>query len=185
MRNVARVIHRLGSEVTAVSPRGGVPADPSAAASIHMAKSHLRVVAPTEVKRTAFIEAARDNRYGHRETHVAARLRVRSRQQRARHPADPELARSITSTAVYTALAQIDSKTLAGLSSGALQALARDATGSAETVLAAEGISIGELATLVMDGLAKRRSIVTYVGGRDEIVVWIRITEKGQAALAK
>jgi uncharacterized protein YjaZ len=66
-----------------------------------------------------------------------------------------------------------------------LQALARDATGSAETVLVAEGFSIGELATLVMDGLAKRRSIVTNVGGRDEIVVWIQITEKGQAALAK
>jgi integrase len=91
VRNVARVIHRLGSEVTAVYPRGGVPADPSAAASIHMAKSHLRVVAPTEVKRTvapkrsknaelrtrehftpdkveALIEAARDNRYGYRDT---------------------------------------------------------------------------------------------------------------------
>jgi hypothetical protein len=30
-----------------------------------------------------------------------------------------------------------------------------------------------------MDGLAKRRSIVTNVGARDEIVVWIQITEKG------
>jgi hypothetical protein len=53
VRNVVRVIHRLGSEVTAVYPHGGVPADPSATASIHIAKSHLRVAAPTEVKELA------------------------------------------------------------------------------------------------------------------------------------
>jgi hypothetical protein len=71
----------------------GVPADLGAAVSIHMAKSHLRVVAPTEVKRTvapkrpknaelrtrehftpdeveALNEAPRDNRYGHRDTNM-------------------------------------------------------------------------------------------------------------------
>jgi hypothetical protein len=41
-----------------------------------------------------------------------------------------------------------------------------------------------QLAALVMDGFAKRRPIVTNVGGREKIVLWIQITDMGRAALA-
>jgi hypothetical protein len=49
--------------------------------------------------------------------HAAPRLRLRPRQQGARHPGDSGLAghRSITSTAVYTALAPNHSKTSGGI----------------------------------------------------------------------
>jgi hypothetical protein len=66
----------------------------------------------------------------------------------------------------------------------ALQVLAREPVGCAEVALLAEGFSIGQLAALVMDGFAKRRPIVTNVGGREKIVLWMRITDAGRAALA-
>jgi hypothetical protein len=66
----------------------------------------------------------------------------------------------------------------------ALQLLARERTGCAEVVLLAEGFSVGQLAELVIDGFAERRPIVTNVGGREKIVVWMQITEAGRAALA-
>jgi hypothetical protein len=51
--------------------------------------------------------------------------------------------------------------------------------------LLAEGFSVGQLAALVMDGFAKRRPIVTNVGGREKIVLWMQITDAGRAALAE
>jgi hypothetical protein len=66
----------------------------------------------------------------------------------------------------------------------ALQLLAREHAGCAEVVLLAEGFSVGQLAELVIDGFAERRPIVTNVGGREKIVVWMQITEAGRAALA-
>ena len=51
-------------------------------------------------------------------------------------------------------------------------------------MLLAEGFSVGQLAELVIDGFAKRRPIVTNVSGREEIVVWMQITDAGRAALA-
>jgi hypothetical protein len=65
----------------------------------------------------------------------------------------------------------------------ALQVLARHPVGCAEVVLLAEGFSVGQLAALVIDGFAKRRPIVTNVSGREEIVVWMQITDAGRAAL--
>ena len=67
----------------------------------------------------------------------------------------------------------------------ALQALAREPVGCAEVALLAEGFSIGQLAALVMDGFAKRRPIVTNVGGQEKIVLWMQITDAGRAALAE
>jgi hypothetical protein len=66
----------------------------------------------------------------------------------------------------------------------ALQVVAREPAGCAEVVLLAEGLSVGQLAALVLDGFAKRRPIVTNVSGREEIVVWMQITDAGRAALA-
>jgi hypothetical protein len=67
----------------------------------------------------------------------------------------------------------------------ALQALAREPVGCAEVALLAQGFSVGQLATLVMDGFAKRRPIVTNVGGQEKIVLWMQITDAGRAALAE
>jgi hypothetical protein len=67
----------------------------------------------------------------------------------------------------------------------ALQVLAREPVGCAEVALLAEGFSVGQLATLVMDGFAKRRPIVTNVGGQEKIVLWMQITDAGRAALAE
>jgi hypothetical protein len=66
----------------------------------------------------------------------------------------------------------------------ALQLLARHPVGCAEVALLAEGFSVGHLAALVMDGFAERRPIVTNVGGREKIVLWMQITDAGRAALA-
>ena len=66
----------------------------------------------------------------------------------------------------------------------ALQLLAREPVGCAEVALLAEGFSVGQLAALAMDGFAKRRPIVTNVGGREKIVLWMQITDAGRAALA-
>jgi hypothetical protein len=43
----------------------------------------------------------------------------------------------------------------------ALQVLAREPVGCAEVALLAEGFSVGQLATLAMDGFAKRRKLGT------------------------
>jgi hypothetical protein len=67
----------------------------------------------------------------------------------------------------------------------ALQVLAREPVGCAEVALLAQGFSVGQLATLVMDGFAKRRPIVTNVGGQEKIVLWMQITDAGRAALAE
>jgi hypothetical protein len=67
----------------------------------------------------------------------------------------------------------------------ALQVLAREPVGCAEVALLAEGFSVGQLATLAMDGFAKRQPIVTNVGGREKIVLWMQITDAGRAALAE
>jgi hypothetical protein len=67
----------------------------------------------------------------------------------------------------------------------ALQVLAREPVGCAEVALLAEGFSVGQLATLAMDGFAKRRPIVTNVGGQEKIVLWMQITDAGRAALAE
>lgn len=66
----------------------------------------------------------------------------------------------------------------------ALQLLARHPIGCAEVALLAEGISVGQLAELVIDGFAERRPIVTNVGGQEKIVLWMQITDAGRAALA-
>jgi hypothetical protein len=66
----------------------------------------------------------------------------------------------------------------------ALQLLARHPVGCAEVALLADGFSVGELAALVMDGFAERRPIVTNIGGREKIVVWMRINAVGRGALA-
>jgi hypothetical protein len=66
----------------------------------------------------------------------------------------------------------------------ALQLLARYPSGCAEAVLLAEGFFVGPLAVLVVDGFAKMHRTAADVGGRQENVVWMEITEEGRKAIA-
>jgi hypothetical protein len=63
----------------------------------------------------------------------------------------------------------------------ALRLLARRLDGCAEAVLLAEGFTVGQLAVLVVNGLAETK--LTAVGGRQQ--VWIRITAEGRKAVAE
>jgi hypothetical protein len=51
-------------------------------------------------------------------------------------------------------------------------------------VLLAEGLSVGQLAVLVVDGFAKMYRTPAVVGGRQKNVVWMEITEEGRKAIA-
>jgi hypothetical protein len=66
----------------------------------------------------------------------------------------------------------------------ALRLLARHPGGCAETVLVAEGCSVGQLAVLVLDGFANMYRTDTDVGGREKNVIWMQITEAGRKAIA-
>jgi hypothetical protein len=67
----------------------------------------------------------------------------------------------------------------------ALQALAREPVGCAEVALLAQGFSVGQLATLVMDGFARGGRSSPMSGGQEKIVLWMQITDAGRAALAE
>jgi hypothetical protein len=57
----------------------------------------------------------------------------------------------------------------------ALRLLARRLDGCAEKVLLAEGFTVGQLAVLVLEGLAE-----TWFAAGDRRGVWIKITEAGR-----
>jgi hypothetical protein len=66
----------------------------------------------------------------------------------------------------------------------ALQLLAGHGDGCAEAVLLADGFHVGQLAVLVVDGLATMRRTATIVGGRQKNVVWMEVTDEGRKAIA-
>jgi hypothetical protein len=67
----------------------------------------------------------------------------------------------------------------------ALEALARHLDGCDEAVLLADGITVGQLAGLVIDGLATMRATLVPLNGREKSVIWMKITDAGQKAIAE
>jgi hypothetical protein len=67
----------------------------------------------------------------------------------------------------------------------ALRLLARHPDGCAEAVLLAHGFSYDQLGDLVFDRRAMMQPTVTYVGGREKIVVWVQITPARRKAIAE
>jgi hypothetical protein len=65
----------------------------------------------------------------------------------------------------------------------ALEALARHLDGCDEAVLLADGITVGQLAGLVIDGLATMRATLVPLNGKS--VIWMKITDAGQKAIAE
>jgi hypothetical protein len=66
----------------------------------------------------------------------------------------------------------------------ALTALARYPDGCDEAVLLTEGLTVGQLAGLVIDGFAAGSVTHVAVDGRERPVVWMTITEAGRKAIA-
>jgi hypothetical protein len=64
-----------------------------------------------------------------------------------------------------------------------LRMLARCPHGCAEALLMAYGFSIKFLPDVVFDGLATAEPSTTRAGGRQVIVVWVQITERGAERL--
>jgi hypothetical protein len=48
-----------------------------------------------------------------------------------------------------------------------------------------EGLHVGQLAVLVVEGLATMQPRPAQVGGRERTVVWMQITEEGRKAIAE
>jgi hypothetical protein len=67
----------------------------------------------------------------------------------------------------------------------ALNSLADHPEGCDEAVLLAEGFHVGQLALLVVDGLATMQRRPANVGGRERTVIWMQITEAGRKAVAE
>jgi hypothetical protein len=66
----------------------------------------------------------------------------------------------------------------------ALEELRRHPDGRPEELMIAEGFSAGQLAELVLDGRATSQPKVVYIGGREKVVVLIRITDAGLHSIA-
>jgi hypothetical protein len=64
-----------------------------------------------------------------------------------------------------------------------LEALLRHPDGCAEAVLLADGFSIRLLSGLVIDGNATLQRKRVDVGGREQTVLWMEITEDGRKAI--
>jgi hypothetical protein len=66
---------------------------------------------------------------------------------------------------------------------GALTALVRHPDGCDEAVLLTAGFTVGQLAGLVIDGLATMRATHVPRDGREKPVIWMKITEEGRKAI--
>jgi hypothetical protein len=64
-----------------------------------------------------------------------------------------------------------------------LEALARYPDGCAEAGLVADGYSIAQLSGLVIDGYASLQRKRVDIGGREQTVLWIGITDDGRKAI--
>jgi hypothetical protein len=65
----------------------------------------------------------------------------------------------------------------------ALEALAHHPDGCDEAVLLADGCTVGQLAGLVIDGLATMRPTYIPLDGREKPVIWMQISEAGLRAI--
>jgi hypothetical protein len=66
-----------------------------------------------------------------------------------------------------------------------LEALARYPDGCAEATLLGDGFAIRELSGLVIEGYATLQRKSVDVGGREQMVLWMEITEEGRKAIAE
>jgi hypothetical protein len=66
----------------------------------------------------------------------------------------------------------------------ALNLLAGHSDGCDEAVLLAQGVTVGQLAGLVIDGFATGSVAHVALDGREKPVVWMEITEAGRQAIA-
>ena len=66
----------------------------------------------------------------------------------------------------------------------ALEALGCHPDGCDEAVLLADGATVGQLAGLVIDGLATMQATHLPLNGREKPVLWMKITDTGRNALA-
>jgi hypothetical protein len=67
----------------------------------------------------------------------------------------------------------------------ALELLAGHSDGCDEAVLLAQGVTVGQLAGLVIDGFATGSVARVALDGREKPVVWMKITEEGRRAIAE
>jgi hypothetical protein len=67
----------------------------------------------------------------------------------------------------------------------ALKLLAGRSDGCDEAVLLTDGFTVRQLAGLVIDGFATGRVARIAIDGREKPVVWLKITEAGQAELGE
>jgi hypothetical protein len=67
----------------------------------------------------------------------------------------------------------------------ALNLLAGHSEGCDEAVLLAEGLTVGQLAGLVIDGFASGSVARIAVDGREKPVVWMTISDAGRKAIAE
>jgi hypothetical protein len=68
---------------------------------------------------------------------------------------------------------------------GPLEALARHPAGCTEAEVLAGGFSIRQLSGLVIDGYATLQRKSVDVRGRQQMVLWMEITEEGRKAIAE
>jgi hypothetical protein len=67
----------------------------------------------------------------------------------------------------------------------ALDTLAREADGCAETVLVADGSTIRQLSGLVIDGYAGLQRKRVQIGDRERTLLWMTITDAGREAISE
>jgi hypothetical protein len=67
----------------------------------------------------------------------------------------------------------------------ALNLLAGHSDGCDEAVLLGEGVTVGQLAGLVIDGFATMRATLVPLDGREKSVIWMTISDVGRKAIAE
>jgi hypothetical protein len=67
----------------------------------------------------------------------------------------------------------------------ALNLLAGHSDGCDEAVLLADGVTVGQLAGLVIDGFATMRATLVPFDGREKSVIWMTISDVGRKAIAE
>jgi hypothetical protein len=67
----------------------------------------------------------------------------------------------------------------------ALQLLTRSPNGRSDAIMLAYGFTLDMLGGLVFDGLATMQpaSVTPRSGGRQKIIVWVQITDRGREAI--
>jgi hypothetical protein len=66
-----------------------------------------------------------------------------------------------------------------------LNLLAGHSDGCDEAVLLGEGVTVGQLAGLVIDGFATMRATLVPLDGQEKSVIWMTISDAGRKAIAE